>query len=302
MRLAITGATGLLGQGLADFVIQKRPDWELLLLSRKAPQRDPLKKLWKTLDISDYESTYKTVTKFNPDLVIHAAAQRSPDVCEMNPDEAHRVNFLGTRNVALACERFDSELAFISSDQVFYGCDQSRDHSEYDGPKASNVYGTTKILAEKFIQNHLRRFYIARTGKLFGGPGDINKSFMSEFLSSVALGKKIKAARDWFAHITYVNDFADALFKLIERKTYGIYHLVSSNVVSYWEVASWMAKRLPKAATLIEEVSFEDLKLPAPRAKRCALSTKLWELDFGERFPTWQESLTRFLKEYPVPF
>ncbi len=295
MRIAITGSTGLLGTSILDVISEKHPDWELLCLSRKQVPSNK-QKTWKSLDITDYEATYQTITRFNPDCVIHAAAMRSPDQCEQNEKEAYRVNFLGTRNVALACDRFDTELVLISSDQVFYGAKESRDHREYDATCAKNIYGQTKIWAEQYIQNHLRRYWIIRTAKLFGGPGDHLASFPTQMTEAIRKNKKMKVTTDWFGHLTYAPDFALALLGLIQRKTYGIYHLTSPNIASYYEIAQWITKKLKRGAELIEEVSFEDLNLPAHRAKRCVLDTQLWELEFGNKLPIWQEEMEKFLR------
>lgn len=295
MRVAITG-TGLLGHGIFEAISQNHPDWETLLFSRHEPALE-LRGRWARLDISDFESTRKTITKFNPDCVIHTAAMRNPDLCEENPEEAFRANFLGTRNLALACDRFDSELVYISSDQVFYGIPENKRHAEWDEPRAKNVYGQTKLLGERYIQNHLRRYWIVRTAKLFGGPGDTLKSFPSQFLEAIHKKKKIRAATNWLGHLTYVPDLAETLMKLITKKTYGIYHLVSSNIASYAQIAHFMAEHLKQGAQLIEEARYEDMRLAAPRAKECFLSAQLWEFDFNEKFPAWQDGLQKFLQE-----
>lgn len=57
------------------------------------------------LDITDREATVTYIRRTQPDTVINCAAFTNVDGCETNRDAAYRVNALGPRNLALACER-----------------------------------------------------------------------------------------------------------------------------------------------------------------------------------------------------
>ena len=83
------------------------------------------------LDITDRGKTYKLITKINPELVIHTAAYTDVDGCEINKELAYKVNMIGTRNVALACQRFDAALLYISTDFVFDG-EKGKPYVEFD--------------------------------------------------------------------------------------------------------------------------------------------------------------------------
>ena len=62
-----------------------------------------------------------TVTKENPEVVIHTAAFNDVDGAQKHPDQAYRGNALATRNVALACQRFDATLVHGATAYVFSG-------------------------------------------------------------------------------------------------------------------------------------------------------------------------------------
>lgn len=295
MRLVVTGGSGLLGSALIRIIGEIKPDWQVACLSRHEPKRT--KGLtWKPLDVSDLDSTRRLIAKINPDAVVHLAAIARPDICEKNPDEAFRVNFIGTRNVVLACDRFDTELLFVSSDQVFYQGNQDKAHDEWETPHPANVYGETKVLAENFVRSHLRRYWIVRVAKLFGGPND-TFSFIHNVHQTFSRGEPILAATDWAAHATHGLFAGRAFIELLEKKTYGIYHAVSPGVPNYFEIAGYLAGKMGVSPGLVKASSRKELGLAAGRPARCELSIKMWEQDFGSPLPGWKEGIDLFLAE-----
>ncbi|HCJ66841.1 MAG TPA: dTDP-4-dehydrorhamnose reductase, partial [Elusimicrobia bacterium] len=117
---------------------------------------------WLQLDLTNPTETYQTVTNVNPELVIHAAALTNVDNCELNPEKAYLNNTLATRNVALACQRFDSAMLYISADYVFAG-EKNTPYREDDMPNPINTYGKTKYNGEFYVRHLLNKFYIIRT-------------------------------------------------------------------------------------------------------------------------------------------
>jgi dTDP-4-dehydrorhamnose reductase len=294
MRIAVTGGTGLLGRALLEVFAKEHPDWDVTVLSRRTPPKG-LDCDWTHLDVSDLGATVKAITDLNSSVVIHAAALGHPDACANHPEEAWKVNFLGTRNVALACDHSDIDLFFISSDQVFYGAGK-RVVEEYDTPKATNLYGRTKILGEEFIKQHLKRWWIVRTAKLFGGPGD-TRSFVITAHNTLSAKQSLRVAKDWAAHNTHAVYFAQAIVRLIQRRTYGIYHAVSPGVPSYAEIAEFIAKTIGVPLSLLIPVTQKELGLSASRTSYLELATNLWRLDFGEDLPSWKDGVRKFLQE-----
>ena len=63
---------------------------------------------WTACDLTDASKTYAAVTRVNPDLIVHCAAYNQVDLAQSQPEEAYRGNALATRNLALACQRFDT--------------------------------------------------------------------------------------------------------------------------------------------------------------------------------------------------
>ncbi|MGH9650622.1 MAG: sugar nucleotide-binding protein, partial [Terriglobales bacterium] len=89
MKVAVTGSSGLLGSALADVLSQQ---YEVLRITHALA------------DVSQAEPVRRVVRSFGPDVVIHSAALRDPDQCELERELATAVNVEGTRNVVRAAE------------------------------------------------------------------------------------------------------------------------------------------------------------------------------------------------------
>src|SRR3989304_272171 len=151
MRLAITGSRGQLGSELA---VALEGAHELVALNR--PQYDVAQ-----------PSIIGHIADLRPHLVIHTAAMTDVEGCARDSEAAFRHNALGTRNIALGCQRAGAEMVYISTNEVFDGSKASP-YLEFDDPHPINPYGYSKLVGERYVQLLLQRFYIVRTSWLFG--------------------------------------------------------------------------------------------------------------------------------------
>jgi len=291
MKIAITGTSGLVGYDLWQTLKDQHEVWGI---GRKKPDFVSLTQ-WRTLDIIDLETTSQVVSQINPDCVVHLAALSNPDDCEKDPTTAYTANALGTRNLALACQRFDTELLYVSTDQVFNGKKKSP-YTELDTPDPVNHYGISKLWGEKFVQTLLRRFYIVRTALVYG---KIRSTFVNRVARCVLENDPITAATDIVNSPTNSKDLALALSILIEKHTYGIYHLVNEGYCSRFELSRFIAQSLGKKASMIKKGTQTSLKLPARRPGYCPLENFVWKLNQFPKMRTWQEAIISFLEELP---
>ena len=60
------------------------------------------------LDITNLDQVKAILNELKPDVVINCAAATNVDGCETNKDLAFKVNAIGPRNLAMACEEIRS--------------------------------------------------------------------------------------------------------------------------------------------------------------------------------------------------
>jgi len=99
------------------------------------------------IDFTSGEEVRKMIYEFDPEIIIHCAAQADVDVCEAHPEDAQRINVLGTKNLIDNLNGSDPKLVYISTDLVYDGAKEL--FSEEDPIKPLNYYGKTKSQAEK---------------------------------------------------------------------------------------------------------------------------------------------------------
>ena len=297
MRILITGACGMLGRDLVE-VLSEGQELYLLDMERFPPSLSSQFSTL-TLDITDSAKTYTEVTRINPDIVIHSAAYTDVDGCETNRDLAFRINALGTRNIALACQRFDIELLYISTDFVF-NREKDEPYLEFDRPDPQSIYAKSKYWGELYIKSLLNRFYIVRSSWLFGKNG---KNFVTTILNLAKQKKEIEVVNDQISSPTYTKDLAQAITQLIgtQRKDsttraslYGIWHITNSGQCSWYEFATEI---LQDSGVRVKPITSEKLNRPARRPKFSVLENGVWKLQGWKPLRHWKEALKDYLKE-----
>ena len=100
MRVAITGANGLLG---GEAVAQAAGAHEVLAIGRGPCRLPPGRYAWASADLADGRSLEAALLAFRPEAVLHAGAATDVDGCEREPALAWRTNVGGTEQAARAC-------------------------------------------------------------------------------------------------------------------------------------------------------------------------------------------------------
>jgi len=289
MKIIITGITGLLGNQLAKTLINEH---NVIGISKNITS--PICKTI-NVDITDAIATYNVITKENPDIVIHCAALSNVDECERNPQEAYKINALGTRNIAVSCQRFDAKLLYISTDYVFTSQNTiSSGFNEFDTTNPCNIYAKSKLAGENYVKELLNKFWIVRTSWLFGN-GKAN--FVTQFLSNIKDGKPYKAATDMISSPTSVRELSEAISILIKTDLFGTYHLSNSGFASRYEIALYLAKLFKVPENKITKTTLKELSLPAKRPNFSGLNNLVWELEGFNKLSTWQDAIENFVLE-----
>lgn len=249
------------------------------------------------MDITDKHSVQMVIEKTKPDAVIHCAAWTAVDLAEDEDKIAMvcAVNTDGTRNIAEICKKLNCKMMYISTDYVFNGQGTEPWKPDCKDYEPLNVYGQTKLGGELAVSNLLGKYFIVRIAWVFGVNGN---NFIKTMLN---VGKKydeITVVNDQIGTPTYTYDLARLLVDMIETEKYGCYHATNEGgYISWYDFACEIFKQAGYN-TKVKPVTTEEYGLS--KAKRPFNSrldkSKLIENGF-KPLPTWQDALSRYLKE-----
>ncbi len=277
-HILITGHKGMLGNELFSFAENSG----MQVSGMDLPEHD----------ITKRDETSAVIKKAQPDIIIHAAAFTAVDKCESEADTAYRVNANGTQNVCLAAKELSIPIVYFSTDYIFDG-EKKEPYDEDDAPNPQSVYGKSKYEGEEFVRELCPKHYIARISWLCGHGG---QNFVETILKLAADKDEINVVADQRGSPTFVTDLVPEVYRLIESESYGIYHITNQGYTTWYD----FAKKIVELAGLKMRVTpckTEDFPRPAPRPKNSRLSHRLYDETIGNKMPTWEEGLQRYLKK-----
>lgn len=297
MKVLLTGASGLLGRAISSR-LSARADIELIPLgfSRAKP---PLLKV----DIRDAAAVDALFAGTKPDFVIHAAAERHPDIVDTNPSLARALNVTATETIAKACAAHGAFMLYISTDYVFDG---SNPPYYPDSPTHPlNEYGSLKLEGERRAASILDegrrtdsaapRAAILRIPLLYGPVETLGECAVTE-LASLLAKREPCAVENWAQRYPlHVDDVAAAIMAIMDtvaarpdglsaqrsrsgassRAGLPIFLLSGPRAYTKYEMLMTMAKVLGIEASFARP----DASPPrgAPRPKDCRMDTSLIE-------------------------
>ena len=241
------------------------------------------------MDVTDAEQTINFITEFNPDIVIHTAAMTDVDGCEENKETAFKVNTLGTRNVALACQKANSEMLYVSTDFVFDG-DKNENYNEFDKPSPLSIYGKSKFEGEKLVKELLNKFYIVRTAWLYGD----GHNFVKTMLSLAENNDSLNIVCDQQGTPTYARDLAIAISKIVDSGLYGTYHASNNGSCSWYDFSNKIFE-IKGIDIEVNPTTAKEFSSPAERPAYSVMDNFALESQDIYQMRRWEEALEDFL-------
>jgi len=236
-------------------------------------------------DVTDAGATRRTIEAARPDIVIHSAALTDTRLCEDDPDLAHRVNGLGTRNVALACRDSGAALVYVSTNEVFDGL-RGESYVESDAPNPVNAYGRSKLEGEEEAQALVDRHYIVRTAWLYGSGRD----FPSKILAAASRQAELTVVTDEIATPTLAGDLAEAIARLLESQDFGVYHFTNSGACSRYEWAREVLRLAGRSDVALKPTTLAEYNAYPPKPPYTALRNEAGAR-IGITLRPWQDAL-----------
>jgi len=250
MKILVTGGAGFIGSALIRYLIEGTHN-EVINLDKLtyAGNLDSLQSVadspryrFEQADICERESLDRIFTTYQPDAVIHLAAESHVDRSIDGPGDFIQTNLVGTYSILEAGRaywsglndtgRADFRFLHVSTDEVYgdlAGCDDLfREDTSYD---PSSPYAATKAGSDHLVRAWGRTFkfpvLITNCSNNYG-PCQFPEKLIPHMILNALKGKPLpmygdgRQIRDWL----YVDDHARALYRVLTEgkpgETYNI--------------------------------------------------------------------------------
>lgn len=289
MRILIAGGDGQVGREFADLAAEN------ITLLRCARSE---------LDITQSDSIRQVFEKFQPDVVINAAAYTAVDRAESEPDLAFVINAIGAGNLAHAAQARGIPLLHISTDYVFSGDKPAgKAWQESDVCEPRSVYGHTKLIGEEKVLEACSRAFVMRTSWVFGRYGN---NFPKTMLRLARERDELRVVGDQYGCPTHAADIAATLLKAARAMidgtlASGIYHYAGAPACSWHAFANATIERafalglLEKKPNIIS-IATHEYPTAAQRPMNSEMCCKKLQQALGITAPQWRDGLGVLLK------
>ncbi|MGL4393137.1 MAG: dTDP-4-dehydrorhamnose reductase [Fusobacteriaceae bacterium] len=225
-------------------------------------------------------------------LIINCAAYNNVDKAEEEKDFCYKLNAYAPRDLAIVAKEIGAEYITYSTDFVFDG-EKKDTYNEEDIPNPLSVYSSAKYEGEKLVASVYEKSFVIRTSWVFG---IANNNFNKQVINWSKNKDILAIVDDQISSPTYSKDLAYFSWKLIKTKKYGLYHMSNGGIASKFDQAKYVLDKIGWKGE-IKRAKSSEFNLPAKRAEFTKLNSSKLEKVVGEKIPTWQSAIDRFLEE-----
>jgi len=271
--IMVTGGAGFIGSALIRYLINETNNtvinYDKLtyagnLESLKSVENSERYHFIKA-DICDREAIIETLEKYQPDYIMHLAAESHVDRSIDGPGEFIQTNIVGTYTLLEAARSYYSQLDEVkkfsfrfhhtSTDEVFGSLNETGLFTEESTYDPSSPYSASKAASDHLVRAWHRTYkfpvIITNCSNNYG-PYHFPEKLIPLVILNALEGKNLpvygdgKQVRDWL----YVDDHALALYKVIsEGKPGESYNIGGFNEKQNIEVVSTICNCLNKLVT-----------------------------------------------------
>ena len=262
MKILLTGASGLLGRTLINELESQDGGFEVTGTAFSRAGGNLVR-----LDLTEEQGVKALINDLRPELIIHAAAERRPDIVKDDPDKAERINIEATKTLTAAAEDCGAALLYISTNYVFDGTAPPYYPDSATNPL--NAYGRMKLDGEKIVGSGCSRSIILRIPILYGEAEYLGESAVTLIAEGIKADEPSYFDNRMTRFPTHAGDISEVIRGLANRlgegsEISGIYHCSSAVPYTKYSMARIMAEIMEIDPSLIREAAPDPNAAPRP--------------------------------------
>ena len=278
MKILLTGSNGQLGHDFKKIFNKKNIEY--------------IATDHKELDITNDEDLNRFFQE-NEGIthVINCAAYNNVDKAETDK-KVWLLNAEAPKKLAEFSKKIGAIFVTYTTDFVFDG-EKNSPYVEGDKTNGISEYGKSKAQGEKDVLEAYDKSFVIRTSWVFG---IANNNFNKQVINWSKSRNELNIVDDQVSVPTYSMDLAEFSWKLIQTEKFGLYHITNDGIASKYDQAKYVLEKIGWKGTL-GKAKTADFNLPAKRPAYSKLDSSKVEKLLGEKIPTWQSGIDRFLEE-----
>ncbi|MCP4606575.1 MAG: dTDP-glucose 4,6-dehydratase [Proteobacteria bacterium] len=244
----ITGGCGFIGANFLNLFVPRKPEQIFVNIDKLTYAANPMSLadiedkdnyIFEHADICDQAVISDLFAKYNPDTVIHFAAESHVDRSIHGPRDFLLTNVLGTLNLLEASRAQwkageDRIFHHVSTDEVYGSLGDEGFFNESSAYDPSSPYSASKAGSDHLVRAYHRTYGLPITVTNCSnnyGPYQFPEKLIPLMILNAAEGKPLpvygegKNVRDWL----YVTDHCEAIMRVIEHGKLGETYNIGGN-------------------------------------------------------------------------
>tara|TARA_B100001057_G_scaffold147440_1_gene147360 strand:- start:10188 stop:11105 length:918 start_codon:yes stop_codon:yes gene_type:complete len=273
----ITGGSGLLG---SSWLFHLKDKYEVFSSeNKKKINLDNIN--FCKIDLLSRFELFNLLNKIKPCILIHTAALSNVEKCELNQDQALKVNVEITKNIIDVCTKLNIKIIYISTDHLFDGTQKYVNENEHKKPL--NFYANSKDLAEQLIIKNVEKYLIIRSN-FFGWGTSYRKSFSDFIINNLRNNVQVNLFEDVYFTPIIFSELFEKIDMLVKYNKNGIYNIVGNERLSKYEFGLKLSNIFELNNKLINKISIKDMKNLVIRPLDMSLSNKKYITELNDNF------------------
>ena len=254
------------------------------------------------VDLSRPETLAGAIRRFEPEVIVNAAADTAVEEAETPEGERHAwlVNGVAPGVLAEEARRSGALVVHYSTDYVFDG-EARVPYAEDAPPGPLNNYGRSKLEGERRVREGTDRHLLFRIAWVYSDSG---RNFFLAIARQLRRNGVVRVVTDQTGAPTWARAVAEATATILAREpgaaASGTYHLPSGGSTTWHRFADAILEHLRRSGNLREgrnvPVTTAELGARVRRPAYSILDGSKVLRTFGVRLPEWEAQFSRFLE------